>query len=87
MTHLGVGALGLVALRGADKPNRVYWLAALFQIGLQLLCRFTTPPKANINISHRIWDGLESLAVEVAAERLIARTQRNAAALDTGSAS
>lgn len=59
--HLGAAAVGVLALPTAEKGRRVWWMAVLFQLGLQLLCRLATPASANVNISHRIWEGLEGL--------------------------
>jgi len=36
-------------------------MAAAWRWVLQQLCRFTTPPQANVNLAHAVWSGWEEV--------------------------
>jgi len=59
LTHLGGLLIGLWYARQAGFP-RGSWLAALAGIAaLHLLSVHFTPPKENVNLAFRVWDGWE----------------------------
>lgn len=59
VSHLTGLAVGLIALRAVGMDRRTWWLALLWYLGWQHVCRLWTPAAMNINIAHRAWDGWE----------------------------
>ena len=59
LTHVGGAAVGIWAMRRVHWPRGIWWKAWLAIPLLQLICRFTTPPELNVNISHSVWEGWE----------------------------
>jgi hypothetical protein len=59
LTHgLGFG-LSLIGLRSYGLPRHAWWQAVLAFLVLQQLCRWLTPPAANINLAFAVWSGWE----------------------------
>lgn len=59
LAHVGGLAVGLVAVSkvGADRNTWLY--ASVWYIVIQQVCRMATPAELNVNIAHRVYDGLE----------------------------
>ena len=57
LTHVGGAVVGIWAVCRMNWPRGTWWKAWLVIPLLQLVCRFTTPPAANVNISHEVWKG------------------------------
>jgi hypothetical protein len=60
-THVGGLALGALGLARFGMPRHTWWRATLAILVLQQLCRFTTPPQANVNLAHAVWSGWEEV--------------------------
>jgi hypothetical protein len=61
LTHVGGLAVGAFGLTRLGMP-RGSWLRAIVAfLVLQQLCRFVTPPAANINVAHAVWSGWEGV--------------------------
>jgi len=61
LTHFGGLVVGLVALRRLGFPRFSFVTGALAGMSLQLVSRFVTPYRANVNVSQFIYPGSESL--------------------------
>lgn len=59
-THFGGLILGILALRELRYPQNTWLYGILWGILAQQITRLVTPYKDNINLAHRIWDGLET---------------------------
>lgn len=61
LAHVGGLVVGLVALSkvGADRNTWLY--ASVWYIVIQHVCRMFTPAELNVNIAHRVYDGLEGV--------------------------
>jgi hypothetical protein len=59
-THGGGLALAALGLARFGMPRHTWWKAALAFFVLQQLCRFATPPQANVNLAHAAWSGWEA---------------------------
>jgi hypothetical protein len=57
LTHFGGAGLGLFAASKLGPAPGTWWASWLFALAAQALCRATTPPEWNVNVSHRIYDG------------------------------
>jgi hypothetical protein len=60
-THGGGLALGALGLARFGMPRHTWWRAVLAFFVLQQLCRFGTPPQANVNLAHAVWSGWEEV--------------------------
>ena len=60
-THAGGLALGALGLARFGMPRHTWWRAMLAFLALQQLCRFTTPPRTNVNLAHAVWSGWEEV--------------------------
>jgi hypothetical protein len=61
LTHGGGLALGALGLACFGMPRHTWWRAVLAFVALQQICRFTTPPRANVNLAHAVWSGWEEV--------------------------
>ncbi len=59
LTHVGGATVGIWAMRQVSWSRGIWWKALLALLLLQLVCRYTTSPAANVNISHDVWKGWE----------------------------
>lgn len=60
LTHGGGLALGVLGLARLGMPRGAWvWAIAAFLV-LQTVCRFTTPPDLNVNLSHVVPSGWEA---------------------------
>ncbi len=59
LAHIGGLIVGLIAISrvGADAHTWLY--ASVWYIAIQQMCRMITPAELNVNIAHRVYDGLE----------------------------
>ncbi len=59
LAHVGGLIVGLIAVSrvGADASTWLY--ASIWYIAMQHVCRMITPAELNVNIAHRVYDGLE----------------------------
>lgn len=59
LAHVGGLIVGLIAVSrvGADTSTWLY--ASIWYIAMQQVCRMITPAELNVNIAHRVYDGLE----------------------------
>jgi hypothetical protein len=60
LTHVLGWLLGGFGIARLGLPRRSWARALLAFLALQQLCRFTTPPVANINLAHAVWPGWEA---------------------------
>jgi hypothetical protein len=60
-THGGGLALGALGLARFGMPRNTWWRAVLAFLVLQQVCRFATPPQANVNLAHAVWSGWEEV--------------------------
>jgi hypothetical protein len=58
-THIGGLVIGLYASRRYGLPSGAWWRATLGLVFLILVCRFVTPPKANVNLAFAMYPGWE----------------------------
>ena len=61
LTHVGGLVAGLVGLRQLGLPRGLWWKAVAASVPVLIVSRLLTPPSANINLSHRVHPGSESL--------------------------
>jgi hypothetical protein len=59
-THLGGLLIGLWGVKRFGIPRFTWITASICLLILGIVCRFTTPPQANVNLSHAIWHGFET---------------------------
>jgi hypothetical protein len=55
LTHVGGLVVGLVGLWRFGMPAQVWWKALLALAALQQLCRWVTPPEANVNVAFSVY--------------------------------
>lgn len=60
LTHGGGLLLSLYGLRQYGLPRHAWWQAVLAFLALQQICRWLTPPAANINLAFAVWAGWEA---------------------------
>ncbi len=70
LLHIGSMAIGILGVRGTAQANqaqsdgkkrRLWWKALLVLVVVQLITRLVTPPEPNINVAHRVYEGLEGI--------------------------
>jgi hypothetical protein len=59
LTHVGGLVLGLLGVRKLGLPRPIWWKASALLVALQLVSRWITPERANINLAFAIWPGWE----------------------------
>ena len=59
LTHLGGFAVGALAIKRLGWPERTWWKASAALLGLLLVTRALTPPKANVNLVFSVYEGWE----------------------------
>ncbi|MEK7250848.1 MAG: hypothetical protein AAB209_10560 [Bacteroidota bacterium] len=59
LAHVGGLIVGLVALSKVRADRSTWLYASLWYLAVQQLCRAFTPKDLNVNIAHRVYDGLE----------------------------
>jgi hypothetical protein len=57
LAHVGGFVTGLIALRKVRMDRQAWAYAVFWYFGVQLLSRFLTPAKLNVNVSHAIDEG------------------------------
>jgi hypothetical protein len=60
LTHVGGLIVGIIGLRQLGTPAHVWWKALLALAALQQLCRWVTPPDANVNVAFAIYPAMRS---------------------------
>jgi hypothetical protein len=60
LTHVGGLAVGLVGLWQLAMPAQVWWKALLALAALQQLCRWVTPPDANVNVAFSVYPWMKA---------------------------
>ncbi len=55
LTHVGGLIVGLIGLRHLGVPAGVWWKALLALAALQQVCRWVTPPEANVNVAFSVY--------------------------------
>jgi hypothetical protein len=61
LTHLGGLALAAYGVVKLGMPRHSWWKAILAFLVLQQICRWATPPEANVNVAFAVWRGWEEL--------------------------
>lgn len=59
LAHVGGLVVGLAALAKVRADRNTWLYASLWYLAVQQLCRVFTPADLNVNIAHRVYDGLE----------------------------
>lgn len=59
LTHVGGLTVGLIYIGNRGMPSGAWWQAILAMAALQLVCRWTTPADANVNLAHAVYQGWE----------------------------
>jgi hypothetical protein len=60
LSHIGGLIVGLVGLARVGAGRNIWPYAFAWGLFFQLLCRLTTPAGLNINVAHRVYDGMEN---------------------------
>jgi hypothetical protein len=60
-SHVGGLAVGLWAFHRVRAAGPTWMYATAWYLGVQQLCRVFTPPDLNVNVSHRIYQGYETM--------------------------
>jgi hypothetical protein len=61
LTHFGGLAVALLGARILGWPRHTFVYASAGMLALQQLCRFVTPPEANVNLAFSIYKGWEGV--------------------------
>ena len=67
LTHVGGLAAGLAVLGARPFVQGAWWKSVAAWLVLQQVCRWTTPPKENLNLAFSVWPGWESVFPSYAA--------------------
>jgi hypothetical protein len=59
LTHVGGLVVGLAGVWRMGLPSGVWWKALLALAVLQQLCRWLTPPEANVNVAFSVYPWME----------------------------
>lgn len=59
--HVGGLVVGLVAVSHVGVDRMTWLYASVWYVVVQHLCRMFTPAEPNVNIAHRVYDGLEDV--------------------------
>ena len=60
LTHLGGIIIAWITLKETGFQKGSWFYGLLWGLGLQIFCHFTTPRESNVNLSHKIWPGMEA---------------------------
>jgi hypothetical protein len=55
---VGLG-IALAGVRLLGMPRGAWWRALVAEMALSVLCRYATPPAANVNLAHAVWPGFD----------------------------
>ena len=61
LAHVGGLILGFLGLKKLGLPAGVWWKSMAALVPICVLSRLLTPPEANVNLSHHVYPGFESV--------------------------
>ncbi|MBI4396076.1 MAG: hypothetical protein HY548_03205 [Elusimicrobia bacterium] len=59
VSHLGGITIGLLALKRAGTGPSMWMASFVFYLLIQFICRWITPRRLNVNLAHRVYDGVK----------------------------